>query len=68
MDNLYVRLNFNLSKKKGSYNEHNEIGKIWLRNVVKLGKYSLAKFTNFVYVCITCGNGYHFRLKNGAFQ
>jgi hypothetical protein len=25
---------------------------MWLRNVVKLGKYSLGKFANFVYVCI----------------
>ena len=61
------------SKEKGiktpQLKEHNEISKIarfaWLRNVVKLGKYSLAKFANFVYVCITCGNCYHFRLKNG---
>jgi hypothetical protein len=61
MDNLHVRLNFNLSKVKKR--ESNTEAKknimklvkciIWLRNVVKLGKYSLA---NFVYVCITCGN------------
>jgi hypothetical protein len=40
-----------------------------LQNLVakccKLGKYSLAKFANFVNVCITCGNCYRFRLKNG---
>jgi hypothetical protein len=27
--------------------------------------YSLGKFAYFQYVCITCGNCYHFRLKNG---
>jgi hypothetical protein len=30
-----------------------KVSKIWLRNVVKCGKYILAKFANFVYVCIT---------------
>jgi hypothetical protein len=53
MDNLHVRLNFNLSKEKGNTAKKNIMKlvncKIWLRNVVKLGKYSLAKF---VYVCI----------------
>jgi hypothetical protein len=34
-----------------------------LRNVVKCGKYSLAKFVNFVYFCIACGNCYYFRPK-----
>ena len=29
-----------------------KVCKIWLRNVVKCGKYILAKFENFVYVCI----------------
>jgi hypothetical protein len=29
-------------------------------DVVKDGKYSLAKFAYFVYDCITCGNCYHF--------
>jgi hypothetical protein len=66
MDNLHVRLNFNLSKEKGNTAKKNIMKlvncKIWLRNVVKLGKYSLAKF---VYVCVTCGNCYNFRLKNG---
>ena len=33
-------------------------------NVVKCGKYSLAKFANFVYFCISCGNcNYHFQPK-----
>ena len=36
-----------------------------LRNAVKCGKYSIVKSANFAYVCITCGNCYHFRLKNG---
>jgi hypothetical protein len=27
--------------------------------------WKLQIFTNFVYVCITCGNCDHFRLKNG---
>jgi hypothetical protein len=38
---------------------------IWLRNVVKYRKYSLANFAYFQYICITCGNCYHFWLKNG---
>ena len=36
--------------------------KVWLRNVVKCGKYSFAKFANFVYFCIACD---HFRPKCG---
>jgi hypothetical protein len=40
---------------------------VQLQNLVvkycKAWKYSLAKFSNFVYVCITCGNCYHW-LKN----
>ena len=28
---------------------------ICLRNIVKYGKDSLAKFANFVYICLTCG-------------
>jgi hypothetical protein len=34
--------------------------------VVKCGKYGLAKFANFVYFCIVCGNCYHFRPKCGS--
>ena len=34
--------------------------KVWWRNVVKDGKYSRAKFANFVYICITRGKSYHF--------
>ena len=33
-----------------------KIAKMWLRNVVKCGKYSLAKSANFAYFCIACGN------------
>ena len=29
---------------------------IWSRNVIKYGKYSLAKFANLLYFCSTCGN------------
>ena len=47
---------FDPGKKVNSRKEIIKISKIWLRNVVKYGKYSLAKFANFVYVCITCGN------------
>jgi hypothetical protein len=36
-----------------------------MQNVVKYTKYSLAKFAYFQYICITCGNCHHFRLKNG---
>jgi hypothetical protein len=41
--------------------------KVWLRNVVKCGKYSLAKFANFVYFCIACaGNCYHIWAESGS--
>ena len=40
--------------------------KIWSRNVEKCGKYSLAKFANFVYFCITSGNSHHFWRESGA--
>ena len=29
--------------------------------MVKYGKYGIAKFANFVYICITRGKSYHFR-------
>ena len=29
-------------------------------------KYSLAKFANFVYFCIACGNSYHIWAENGS--
>ena len=32
-----------------------------MRNIVKYGKYNLAKFANFVFICITCGKAYIFR-------
>ena len=34
--------------------------------VAKYGKYSPAKFANFVYICITCGKSYHFLAKIAA--
>jgi hypothetical protein len=43
--------------------------KVWLQNVVKCGKYrlySLAKFANFVYFCIACGNYNHMWAENGS--
>ena len=63
IDNLHVKLIFDLGKKVNSRKELTKISKIakfWLRNVVKLGKYSLPKFAYFVSVCIACGNCYHF--------
>jgi hypothetical protein len=35
----------------------------WVHNIKKY--HNLAQFANFVYVRITCGNYYHFWLKNG---
>ena len=35
-----------------------------LAHDVKYGKYALARFVHFVYICIACGNCYHFRLEN----
>jgi hypothetical protein len=36
-----------------------------LQNLVVKCCKSLAKFAYFQYICIMCGNCYHFRLKNG---
>ena len=46
MDSLHVRLNFYVDKANQIDQEHL---KIWLANIVKSGKYSLARFANFVY-------------------
>ncbi len=40
MDNLHYRLTFDLDNK------------IWLKNVVMCGKYSLAKFANFLIIVL----------------
>jgi hypothetical protein len=69
MDNLHVGLNFNLgikTRRESNTTSKNNIMKlVKLQNVLTkcceniYGKYSLAKFANFVYVCIyTCGNCY----------
>ena len=45
-----------------------KIIQFWLRKCVKIAiyvKYSFAKFTNFVYTCITCGICSHIQLKSG---
>ncbi len=68
MDNLHYRRTFDLNYK-------NEIpGKNFLKvvkfqnlvekycNVWKIWPYKVCKFS---YYCVTCGNCYHFRLKNG---
>ena len=60
-DFTYKRLNFDYHYH--SQKEHlkmSTITQFWLRNVVKSGKYSPAKFANFVYICIT-------RVKNNHF-
>jgi hypothetical protein len=66
IDNFHYRLIFYLGKKVYSRKEHTKMSKLWLRNVVKCGKYSLAKFTNFVYFCIACGNCCHIWAENGS--
>jgi hypothetical protein len=59
---MHVRLTNTAVKK-------NVMKLVKLQNLVakccKNRKYSLAKFANFQYIWITCGNCYHFRLKNG---
>jgi hypothetical protein len=45
IDNSYYRLIFDHGKV------YTKMSKVWLRNVVKCGKCSLAKFANFVYFC-----------------
>ena len=64
-DLLYHRLLFDLHKEMQSdhhnWKERTKVTKkykIWLWNVVKWGKYTLEKFANFVYFCITHGNYY----------
>jgi hypothetical protein len=55
IDNLHVKLIFDLGKKVNSrkgLTKISKIAKFWLRNVVKLGKYSLAKFAYFVSVVL----------------
>ena len=69
MDNLHYRLTFDLGKifisksillKRAELLKISKIAKFGtkMRNVVKCGKYSLAKLANFVYFCITHGNSY----------
>ena len=64
MDNLHVREIFDLGEKNKTAGKNSlkvdKIAKISLRNAVKCGKYSFAKFASFVYFCIACGNCYHF--------
>jgi hypothetical protein len=56
MDDSSYRRNFDLDKKNEihihSWIEHLEMSNVWLRFVVKWGKYSPVKFANFVYICI----------------
>jgi hypothetical protein len=56
MDNLHVRLIFGLGKKKRIPVKNLlilvKLQNLVIRNVVKYGKYSLAKFAYFEYVCI----------------
>jgi hypothetical protein len=79
MNDSSYRLNFDLGKKNKirhySWKEHAKNSltelvncKVWLRNVVKCGKYSPAKFPNFVLICITCGKMHHIWAKSGAFS
>jgi hypothetical protein len=42
--------------------------KVWPRNVVKCGKYSPAKFANFVLICITRGKIHHILAESGVFS
>ena len=65
MDDLHYRLIFDLAKcrrKKRNSRKLLKNSKIWSRILVKYGKYSLAKFANFLIslLCYTCGNCYHF--------
>ncbi len=69
IDNLHYRLISDLgkSRQRKRNSGKNLIGtkvvksQNWSQNVVvKYGKYSPAKFANFLCFCITCGNCYHF--------
>ena len=62
MDNLQYRLIFHLGKSRQKRNSRKErfksgkLPKFGRENVVKYGKYSIAKFANIPCFCITCGN------------
>ena len=63
MDNLHYRLIFHLGKER-EIREKNllkvvKFQNLAAKNVVKYGKYSLAKFANFLYFCITYGSCCH---------
>ena len=62
------RINFVLSKKNEfyrlSYKEHLRISKI-TKFSCKIRKLNLATFANFVYICITRGDAYHFPANFG---
>ena len=49
----YDTQNFDPGNRKGIFTAGEN--KVWQRAFVKYGKYSLAKFVNFVYICLTHG-------------
>ena len=67
MDDSSLWRNFDLDKKNEihyhSWKDRLKMSKIWLRIIVKWGKYSPVKFANFVYIWITCGEYNHFEPK-----
>jgi hypothetical protein len=69
MVHSHCRLIFCLGKKVYSRKERTKMSTIanfgW-EMFVKCGKYSLAKFANFVYFCIACRNCYHTWAENGS--
>jgi hypothetical protein len=69
MVHSHCRLIFCLGKKVYSRKERTKLSTIanfGCEMFVKCGKYSLAKFANFVYFCIACRNCYHTWAENGS--
>ena len=66
MDSLHNRLTFDLGKNTKAFTAARKriLRLVELQssveNVVKYGKYSPAKFANFVHICVTRGKSYHF--------
>jgi hypothetical protein len=62
IDDSSYGLNFDLGKKNKKTTARKSmltLVKVWPRNVVKCGKYSPAKFANFVLISITHGKMHH---------
>ena len=74
MDHSSFILNLHLYKKAKSFTAARKSilklvnCQVWWRNIVKYGKYTFAKFANFVYFCITHGKALPLPVNFGHFD